>query len=429
MIKAVLADSLSETYWVIAETAECKLNQRGHCYMELVEKEDNKIVAQIKAAIWAYDYRKILQKFKNATGETLKPGMKLLLLAAVNFHEVYGLSLSIRDVDPTYTMGDMARRKKEVIDRLVREGLMDMNRELPLPAVPQRIAVVSSPTAAGYGDFFDQLDGNPFGYRFAHLLFPALMQGNEAESSVMAALDSIESQKRSFDVVVIIRGGGSAVDLNCFDGYPLAARIAGFPLPIITGIGHEKDDTVADMVAHTRMKTPTAVAEFLVSGVRGFEEEILAVRNRIVLYAERVMKEERYRLQALAQRLGFVPARISAAAGHRLLLLARDLRDGTRRLLQQQDSRINGIEQAIRLLDPANVLKRGYSITRSGGRAVKDAALLRPGEHVETLLHKGTFNGIVVSVMPRSKDGKTGKNREEKKSEQKQTADLFSGLD
>jgi exodeoxyribonuclease VII large subunit len=428
LIKSVLSETLPGAYWVVAETAECKLNQRGHCYMELVEKEDNKVVAQIKATIWAYDYRRIGQKFKNATGESLKPGMKLLLQVSVNFHEVYGLSLTVRDIDPTYTMGEMARKKKEVIGRLMREGLLDMNRALPLPLVPQRIAVISSPTAAGYGDFFDQLDGNPYGYKFAHLLFPALMQGQEAETSVIAALDKI-MKKKHFDAVVIIRGGGSAVDLSCFDGYPLAARIARFPLPVLTGIGHEKDDTVADMVSHTSMKTPTAVAEFLISGARGFEEQLLAIQNRIHLRAERLMKEELYRLNSLAQRLTFIPSRIYTAAQHRLLLLEGDLRSRTQQLLQQQEAKLGSMEQAVRLLDPVNVLKRGYSITRSGGSVVKDAYLLRVGQRIETRLYNGTVTGIVASVAPERKQRAADKTTEDDKSEQKQTDNLFSGLD
>src|SRR5208283_1477158 len=299
IIKSVISDAFAGTFWVIAEIAECKCNQRGHCYLELVEKEADKTIAQIRATIWAYDYRKLSHKFQMATSESFKQGMKILLLAGIAFHEVYGLSLNIRDIDPTYTMGEMARRKAEVIERLKQEGLMDLNKGFSLPLVPQRIAVISSPTAAGYGDFFDQLDRNLYGYTFDHVLFPALMQGQEAEESIISALTKIREQKHRFDVVVLVRGGGSAIDLNCFDSYAIAAHIARCPLPVITGIGHEKDASVADMVAHTRMKTPTAVAEFLISGIRSFEERIIEIQNLLRLYAERLFKDQRYKLNSV----------------------------------------------------------------------------------------------------------------------------------
>ena len=243
--------------------------------LELVEKDDNKVIAQVKANIWAYEYRKLSLKFQAATNESLRPGMKVLLLVAVTFHEVYGLSLNVRDIDPAYTMGEMALKKRKVIERLTKEGLVKLNKSLSLPVVPQRIAVISSPTAAGYGDFFGQLDNNPYGYKFVHTLFPALMQGSGAEQSIISALRKVSQKIDLFDVLVIIRGGGSVIDLNCFDSYDLASEVARSPLPVITGIGHEKDDTVVDITAHTKMKTPTAVAEFLISGLRSFEENII----------------------------------------------------------------------------------------------------------------------------------------------------------
>ena len=274
IIKSAIGYALPDTYWVVAEIADIKLNQKGHCYLELVEKEDSKIIAQVKANIWAYEYRKLSLKFQAVTNESLRPGMKVLLLVAVTFHEVYGLSLNVKDIDPSYTMGEMALKKREVIERLTKEGLMELNKSLSLPIVPQRIAVISSPTAAGYGDFFDHLDNNPYGYKFIHILFPALMQGAEAEQSIISALRKVRQKRDLFDVLVIIRGGGSVIDLNCFDSYNLASQVAQLPLPVITGIGHEKDDTVVDMTAHTKMKTPTAVAEFLISGLRSFEENV-----------------------------------------------------------------------------------------------------------------------------------------------------------
>ncbi len=313
VIKNLISSALPDAYWVIGEIADTKLNQRGHCYLELVEKEENRIIAQMKANIWAYEYRKLSLKFQAATNESLQPGMKVLLLVAVNFHEVYGLSLNVKDIDPAYTMGEMALKKKEVIERLTKEGIIALNKDLSLPVVPQRIAVISSPTAAGYSDFFDHLDNNPYGYRFIHVLFPALMQGAEAEESIIAALRKVNLNKALFDVLVIVRGGGSVIDLNCFDSYGIASRVAKFPLPVITGIGHEKDDTVVDMTAHTKMKTPTAVAEFLVSGLRSFEENITEIQARVVKQTNGLIRDKSHSLATLAQSLNYISLRLTSS--------------------------------------------------------------------------------------------------------------------
>ena len=416
-IKSAISTAFSEAYWVTAEIAELKCNQRGHCYLELVEKDDDKTVAQTKATIWAYEYRKLSHKFQTATNESIRPGMKIMLLAVVNFHEVYGLSLNIRDIDPTYTLGEMARKRKEVIERLRKEGLLELNKGLPLPLVPQRIAVISSPTAAGYGDFFNQLDTNPYGYKFVHVLFPALVQGQDAEASIIEALRKIGKYRHLFDVAVIIRGGGSAVDLNCFDNYALAAQIARCPLPVITGIGHEKDDTVADIVAHTRMKTPTAVAEFVVSGLRSFEDNVIDIRNRIKTYTTRLLQDIRYRLYSLARQLGYIPARAVSAQLNKLLLIQSSLRNFATRRIQQMDHTLDRTEQALRLLDPVNVLRRGYSITRHDGKILKDASLVGKGAAIDTTLYKGNIVSIV------------GTQRRTRNHEQEQAACLLPGFD
>ena len=416
-IKSVISTAFSEAYWVTAEIAELKCNQRGHCYLELVEKDDDKTVAQTKATIWAYEYRKLSHKFQTATNEPLRPGMKIMLLAVVNFHEVYGLSLNIRDIDPTYTLGEMARKRKEVIERLRKDGLLELNKVLPLPLVPQRIAVISSPTAAGYGDFFNQLDSNRYGYQFVHVLFPALMQGQNAEGSIIEALRKIGKYRHLFDVAVIIRGGGSAVDLNCFDNYSLAAQIARCPLPVITGIGHEKDDTVADIVAHTRMKTPTAVAEFLVSGLRSFEDKVIDIRNRIKAHTGRFLQDVRYRLHSLVRQLGHIPARAVSTRLNKLLLLQSSLRNCVNQHIKKVDYTLDRTAQALRLLDPVNVLRRGYSITRHKGKNLKDASLVSKGAAIETTLYKGN----IVSII--------GTQRRLRNDEQEQTAGLLPGFD
>jgi exodeoxyribonuclease VII large subunit len=417
IIKSAISDVFPGACWVAAEIADLKCNQKGHCYLELVEKEDDRTTAQIKATIWSYEYRKLGNKFEKTAGETLKPGMRVLLLAEVTFHEVYGLSLNIRDIDPAYTMGEMARKKKEIIDRLRKEGIMDLNKSLPLPLVPQRAAVISSPTAAGYGDFFKQLDNNLYGYKFTHTLFPAMMQGQEAEQSIISALDQVRKKKELFDVVVIIRGGGSVIDLNSFDGYDIASHAAKFPLPVITGIGHEKDDTVVDMVAHTKLKTPTAVAEFLISGLRSYEENVLNVRDRVRKQVERLLKDERHRFDSLIRSASYIPLRISAVHMNRLAIIRNDLDDRVARIFVREEHRISAMEQAMKHLDPANVLRRGYSITRHKGKVLKNASVLKKWAVIETKLCSGDVTSIVQD------------RKETGKSEQRQTDILLPGLE
>ena len=405
-IKSLLEGAFPDTCWVTAEIADLKSNRKGHCYLELVQKDGDNTIAQSRATVWAYEYRRLSLKFERATGETLKAGMKILLLASVTFHEIYGLSLAVRDIDPAYTLGEMARKKKEVIERLTKEGIIDLNKALSLPLAPQRIAVISSSTAAGYGDFFNQLDGNAYGYRFTHILFPAMMQGKDATTSIVAAMGDIRRKKDRFDVVVIVRGGGSVVDLNCFDTYEISSAIARFPLPVIAGIGHQKDDTVADIVAHTRMKTPTAVAEFLISGLRVFEEQIIDIGTRLRTHTERILKDEGHRLRNIFQRLSYLPVRLSATHGSRLLAFRKDLVTGARRILAKEYDRFSYMERAITHLDPRNVLRRGYSITRYKGKVLKDGTMLRKWAVIETTLHRGVLTSIVQEKKGAVKSGK-----------------------
>ena len=273
LVKKAVSDTFTAPIWIIAEISELKTNRSGHCYLALIEKDDNgdTILAQARATIWSYTFRMLKPYFETTTGQQFVEGLKVLVSVSVEFHELYGYSLNIRDIDPTYTLGDMARRRIEIIARLKADGVSEMNKELEIPLVPQKIAVISSSTAAGFQDFVDQLTNNPKGYQFHFKLFPAIMQGNQAESSIIGALEQIYLYEVFFDVVVIIRGGGSQADLSCFDNYNLAYFITQFPLPVITGIGHEKDDSIVDFVAHTRLKTPTAVAEFLIGSVSRFE--------------------------------------------------------------------------------------------------------------------------------------------------------------
>lgn len=420
LIKATIEISFPENLWVVAEIAEARCDQKGHCYLELVEREDNTRTAQMRATIWSYHYRTLSRKFEKATGESLKQGMKVLLLVTVSFHEVYGLSLNIKDIDPTYSLGEMARKKREVIERLKKEGIIDLNKKLPLPLVPQRMAVISSPTAAGYGDFINHLKHNPYGYRFAHKLFSALMQGAEAEQSIINALTEIKKRIDLFDIAVIIRGGGSQIDLSCFDGYSLASEVAKSPLPVVTGIGHERDDTVTDMVAHTKCKTPTDVAQFIISGVRGFEERVIEIQRRLVKNTDKLMKDELQNLSSIIDHLSHLvrqalsESRNKIAMGrqklisaiksytdkkmNRLLSYEKDLRFHVRQILSRGNSRLEKVEQAVRLLDPANVLKRGYSITYLQGKSLRDIDALEKGDVLTTKLNKGLITSRVEDL-------------------------------
>ena len=404
LIRSAISQALPDLFWVIAEIAESKCNQKGHCYLDLVEKEDHKTIAQTRATIWSYEYRTLSRKFELATKTPIRPGIKVLLLASVSYHEVYGLSLNVKDIDPAYTMGEMALRKKEIIDRLRKEGVIDLNKELLLPSVPQNIAIISSATAAGYGDFINQLDGNPYGYKFIHVLFPAIMQGAETERSIIEAFDKIETLKSRFDVAVVIRGGGSVSDLSSFDSYSLARRIASFPLPVITGIGHEKDDTVADIVAHTKMKTPTAVAEFLISGARSFEERINSIENTLRLFTERLLGDAAHSLNSLAGRLSLVPSHITSAPQNHLNAFEKRLKGDVRQYMQHKQNKLSSIEQAVRLLDPVNILKRGYSITRHNGRALRDASEISKGDVIETRLYQGRITSAAENIV-KGEDG------------------------
>ncbi|MCA1760550.1 MAG: exodeoxyribonuclease VII large subunit, partial [Bacteroidales bacterium] len=302
-IKDALSSSIPGTVWVVAEISELKENRTGHCYLELVEKEGNEITARARATIWSYTYRILKPYFETTTGQFFTHGIKVLVQVSVEYHPAYGLSLNIKDIDPAYTVGDMALQRKEIIERLQNEGVFEMNKELELPLVPQKIAVISSKTAAGYQDFMNQLESNPPGIKFYTHLFEAYMQGGEAVPSIMAALDRIFEYDDFFDAVAIIRGGGATADLSSFDNYDLAFHITQFPLLVVTGIGHEKDDTIIDLVAHTRMKTPTAVAEFFISGAERFYERLTGLEEEVVQLARETVDSKQEQLEDYAENL------------------------------------------------------------------------------------------------------------------------------
>lgn len=418
LVRRSVRTCLPDEYWVQVELSDVRANYSGHCYLECVQKDPKSIslIAKARGIIWSNVFSQLKPYFEQETGQAFVSGIKVLVKVTVDFHELYGYSLTIVDIDPAYTLGDMARRRREILLRLQEEGVLSLNKELELPVLAQRIAVISSATAAGYGDFCNQLENNAFGFAFYPRLFPAIMQGERVETSVIAALDRIYAESEKWDVVVIIRGGGATSDLSGFDTYDLAASCAQFPLPIITGIGHERDDTVIDLVAHTRVKTPTAAAEFLVNHLRQTAEqlenyayyirqEVPARLNREKERLERCitriparvqmrLQREDFRRERLAKRMEMAWQSRLAREQYRLELSSR-LSVALQARLLKEKHRLDLLEKSVEAASPDLLLKRGYSITLKDGKAVTDASLLKPGDRVVTRVAKGQFSSEV----------------------------------
>ncbi len=390
-VRQVLCGGMSGEYWVQAELSDVRSNATGHCYLEFIQKDprSNNLIAKARGTIWANIFRLLKPYFERETGQAFVSGIKVLMKVTVEFHELYGYSLTVIDIDPSYTLGDMARRRREILMQLEEEGVLTLNKELELPMLVQRIAVISSATAAGYGDFCNQLQGNPYGFAFHTRLFPAIMQGERVEESVIAALDAINAERDCWDVVVIIRGGGATSDLSGFDTYMLAANCAQFPLPIITGIGHERDDTVIDSVAHTRVKTPTAAAEFLINHLRETADRLEEYSNAVAYYADRRMEQERARLDRLVARLPSVVGMIGLRETHRLSVTEQRLHTALANRLTREQHRLDLLSQQVRSASPEHLLKRGYSITLKDGKAVTDPAQVQQGDELTVRVWKG----------------------------------------
>lgn len=397
-VRSTLQFEMPDAYWVQAEISSISPSIQGHCYMELVQKDASgrSFLAKAKANIWRGTWSRLKPFFEAETGETLKVGMKVLLQVTVTFHEVYGYSLVVQDIDPTYTMGDMARRRKEILDKLTSDGVIGLNRELTIPALPNRIAVISSATAAGWGDFRNQLSGNIYGFRFYVKLFPALMQGDDVERSVILALNAVAARRDDFDLVVIIRGGGAVSELSCFDSYNLAYNIANFPLPVITGIGHERDDTVADVVAHTKVKTPTAAAEFIISRVFDSSSVLEELTLRMTGAVSGRMNAENMRMERLSQRLPSLFALLRTRQEQYLETLHIKLRNGFQNMFTVQNHKLEIMDKSLAAADPVIILKRGYSLTRVEGRVVKGVSGLSKGDRLTTSFADGTVESEII---------------------------------
>lgn len=397
LVKLALRDQLSETYWVQAELSDVRSNYSGHCYLEFIQKDasGNNLIAKARGTIWNNVYKLLKPYFEQETGQAFTSGIKVLVKVSVEFHELYGFSLTVYDIDPTYTIGDMARKRREILRQLEEEGVIDLNKELPMPLLPQRIAVISSAHAAGYGDFCNQLENNPYGLVCYIKLFPAIMQGEHVEESIIVALDRIYLEVDNWDVVVIIRGGGATSDLSGFDTYALAANCAQFPLPIITGIGHERDDTVIDSLAHTRVKTPTAAAEYLIGRLYESALGLEDCANRIINQTETLIVRENNRLARMTDRIPMGTKMYLQRGHHRIEQMWQRMQTAFGNKLMKENHRLQLIEQQVKAASPEHLLKKGYSITLVNGKAVKDASLLKKGDTLVTVLHNGKIESEV----------------------------------
>jgi exodeoxyribonuclease VII large subunit len=443
-IQDALETAFPSTIWIVAEIGEINENRTGHCYLELVEKENEgeQVKAKARATIWARSYRILKPFFETSTNRRLTSGIKILVQCTVNYHPVYGLSLNIIDIDPKFTIGEIEQKRQKTINQLIADGVFGMNKECDFPFLPKKVAVISSPTAAGYQDFIHQLETNPYGYAIECKLFSAIMQGEKSEESIIAALNQIHDSLNLWDIVAIVRGGGSQIDLGCFDGYDLASNIAQFPIPIVTGIGHEKDVTISDMVAHTSKKTPTAVAEYLIGKFTYAENWMLEAKDDFVSSVENVISKEKFKINKIqGKTIPFILRYINLEKNklHRQLINVKDAAkkiitvDSNKlqqtfsissirveAILKEKTYRIKNISELFRtnplnfikqkkekLLflgknldanDPERILRRGFSLTRVNGKVVKEAAHLKEGIEIETILATGKVSSKVVSV-------------------------------
>lgn len=418
LVADVINTTMSRSYWVEAELSEVREN-RGHCYMELIEKNENSNVpiARASAKCWSNIWSAIKPYFIRITGQQIRAGMKVILQVHAQFHPQYGFSWIVDDINPEYTMGDMMRKRQEIIRQLKEEGVYDLQKELSLPLFAQRIAVISSATAAGYGDFCNQLENNELGLYFHVELFPTIMQGDNVESSIIASLNQINNREEEFDCVVIIRGGGATADLSGFDTLGLAENVANFPLPIITGIGHERDESILDMVSYQRVKTPTAAAAYLINHLTSTLIRVENAQSTIIDYVKKALEIENMRikhigaqipvlfsivrtkqearLESLFQRLFTASKELMKQSDFLLLSLQQRVQPAVRGRLSSEHHRLDVLEHRARLLDPTLLLKRGYSITLHNGKAIHNANDLKIGDTITTLLEIGQIESKV----------------------------------
>ena len=395
-LEKVIAQNYKGAYYIKAEIIKLNFYPRtGHCYPELVEKEGDTIKAQMRAVIWSSHLEPINERFRAITGEPLKEGITILCLATIEYSGKYGLALHIQNIEPTYTLGEMAKNKALTIKRLKDEGLWDANREVPMPLLPKRIAVISIETSKGYSDFMVTLQQNKYGYKFDCSLFPSLLQGDKAVVTMKNQLDEIEKRKEQFDCVVILRGGGGDVGLSCYDNYELARRVAEFPLPIVSGIGHSTNVTVVEMVSHETKITPTEVAYYFIQRFRNFDERLQQWQQELAQYALNLLKDERMRLLQVESRRQQLASMVLVNKRRDIENMQQMLPLLSRQLLNREKEKVARMENSVALLHPRNILKRGFSITWLNGKPVTNATELKAGDELVTQLHDGEVKSRV----------------------------------
>ncbi len=398
LVKQAIEVQLPLSYWVVAEINELKENASGHCYLELVQQDESSsfVQAKVSATIWSYSYRMLRPFFESSTGQRLSPGLKVLVKATVQYHQLYGMSLNITDIDPSYTVGELQLQRRKTVQQLKDDGVFDMNRELELPLLPQRIAVISSPTAAGYQDFMEHLHNNVYGYTFSTMLFPALVQGRDAEESLLSALDKVFAQIDSFDAVAIIRGGGSQTDLLCFDSYRLAYHLAQLPIPVLTGIGHDKDESVVDLVAHTMLKTPTAVADFLVEQMVEREQELNMLAEQLNDQTLELLSEQQGYLNNIRQSVAMQAERFFDRERQRLTtMFGTRLKTLVFASFKENKYKLALTERTLEANDPQRILSKGYAIAVHNGQRLTNANSVKAGENLKLILSNGQLNVTV----------------------------------
>ena len=398
VIKDSLYLALPDLYWVTAEISEIKENYNGHCYLELVEKHPDEVIirSRVRAVIWSSRYRFIKSFFENSAGESLREGLKVLIRVKIEYHEIYGLSLVVNDIDPAFTIGEVALKRQQILKRLGEEGVLTMNRDIEFPILPQRIAVISSASAAGYTDFMNHLKGNGFGYVFYTSLFETPMQGKELENGIIKALEKISIHSGEFDLAVIIRGGGSQTDLSWFDNYNVAFYVTQFPLPVITGIGHDKDLSVTDIVAHRSLKTPTAVADFLIECMISAENHLTDLGSEIADRSRYMIEEGKSRIETARLRIIPVSRNMILLNNNAIIRKTEILTSLSKNSLGFLINRVAGFENSLKILDPANVLKRGFTITSINGKIIKESSILKKDDIIDTRFSDGSINSKVL---------------------------------
>ncbi|MCX2837775.1 exodeoxyribonuclease VII large subunit [Salinimicrobium sp. MT39] len=398
-IENVINSHCSKVVWVKAEIV--KLNHyphTGHCYPDLVEKKDGKIIAELRGNIWKSNFDLINNKFRNVLNEDLRDDMTVVVQATVTFHSVYGLALNILDIDPEYTLGELAKQRAEAIKKLIAEDIFDANKQQPLPQLPKTIAIISVNSSKGYQDFINVIENNPWGYQFQYKLFPAILQGERAVTTITAQLEKIKHHKKLFDAVAIIRGGGGEIGLSCYDNYQLAKKIAQFPIPVLTGIGHSTNETVSELVSYKSFITPTKIAEFLLQEFHNFSQPLRENIQKIIAGANLLFERQETQLSRVSTSFGFLANRIVDREKNRLASFRQTITSESKAVIKYEAANLKNITTSVELLSPKNIMKRGFSITRKNGKIVTNSAAVAPGDLVETEFFEGKASAEIKNT-------------------------------